>query len=95
MVVMNSVDGLFHLLNFAAPALAVGFLLALFGAGVRRPAWSGRLLRQTMINFGVNGLVLLAGLWWFGRDGKMATYAVMVLACASCQILSQRVSGAK
>ena len=29
--------------------------------------------------------VLVGGLVIFGHDGKMATYAVMVLACASCQ----------
>ena len=32
------------------------------------------------------GLVALgAGLWWFGRDGKMATYAVLVVAVATAQ----------
>jgi hypothetical protein len=29
--------------------------------------------------------VLLGGLWFFGHDGKMATYAALVLACASSQ----------
>jgi hypothetical protein len=51
-------------------------------------AW---LLRQRSgprwtVQFAVNlvaGLIALgAGLAWFGRDGKMATYAGMVLACA-------------
>ena len=35
-------------------------------------------------------LVLLCGLVVFGRDGKMATYASLVLACASSQWLLLR-----
>jgi len=34
------------------------------------------------INAMAGVFVLAAGLWAFGRDGKMATYAAMVLACA-------------
>jgi hypothetical protein len=30
-------------------------------------------------------LVLLAGLWFFGRDGKMLTYAALVVASATVQ----------
>jgi hypothetical protein len=30
------------------------------------------------------------GLWYFGHDGKMATYIGMVLLCASSQWLMQR-----
>jgi hypothetical protein len=30
-------------------------------------------------------LALLAGLLVYGRDGKMATYALMVMVCASSQ----------
>ena len=33
---------------------------------------------------------LAAGLWYFGVDGKMATYAALVVAIASCQWLSGR-----
>jgi hypothetical protein len=34
----------------------------------------------------VAGIVVLAGgLWYFGVDGKMATYSVLVLVVASCQ----------
>jgi hypothetical protein len=35
-------------------------------------------------------LVLLGGLWFFGRDGKMATYVVLVLASGSSQWLLSR-----
>jgi hypothetical protein len=34
--------------------------------------------------------VLASGLWWFGRDGKMATYTALVIAVATCQWLSGR-----
>jgi hypothetical protein len=34
--------------------------------------------------------VLVAGLWYFGVDGKMATYAALVVAIAGCQWLSSR-----
>jgi hypothetical protein len=40
---------------------------------------------QVDIIFIVNVLVLAAGLVLFGNDGKMATYAAMVLASAVCQ----------
>jgi hypothetical protein len=35
----------------------------------------------------VSGAVLALGLWYYGRDGKMATYSAMVLAAASSQWL--------
>ena len=37
------------------------------------------------ILFGVGVAVLVAGLVVLGRDGKMLTYAALVLACATCQ----------
>ena len=37
---------------------------------------------QAAINFVACALVSLAGLWFFGRDGKMATYAAIVAGCA-------------
>jgi hypothetical protein len=40
---------------------------------------------QAAIIFIVNAIVLTAGLVFFGNDGKMATYAAMVLAAAVCQ----------
>jgi hypothetical protein len=35
-------------------------------------------------------LILLAGLVIFEHDGKMATYAAMVLACASSQWIAAK-----
>jgi hypothetical protein len=76
-----------HLLNFSMPAVIVGLLAALTAplvmkSGVRRSLW---------VHAGVNvlaGLAALAGgLWYFGNDGKMATYAAMVLLIATTQWL--------
>lgn len=83
---MGPLDTLNHLLNFFAPAVAMAVLMAL-GARVLRwksssstAAWA-----QFAIQLGVGCAVLLAGLVLLGRDGKMATYAALVLACATCQ----------
>ena len=40
-----------------------------------------------MVNSIIGVTVLLLGLLWFGNDGKVMTYAAMVLACASTQWL--------
>ena len=89
---MSPLDLLDHLLNFVAPALAVGFLCALAGRLSRRRA-AGALAwwLQGAINAAVGVAMLVAGLAWFGRDGMMATYIALVLACGSSQWL---VSGA-
>ena len=85
---MGPIDSLIHLLNFAAPAFVVGLLTALLARIFmkKRPA-AQSLLAQAAINFVVCLAVLLGGLWFFGHDGKMATYAALVLACASSQWL--------
>jgi type III secretory pathway component EscT len=79
-------DFVFHALNFAAPAAAVTVLMVLAGRFLERkvaktPVWQA----QAAINFIVCMMVLLLGLWFFGNDGKMATYAALVLACACSQ----------
>ena len=88
---MGLLDLFFHLLGFVLPALAVGLLLAVFARLFMKkqpvsPVWWA----QAAINSGVGVLVLLGGLLFFGRDGKMATYAALVLACASSQWLLLR-----
>lgn len=79
-----------HLLGFAAPAAA----LALLVAGAARLLWRGKGLTGwwtcVALNFVVGLAVLGAGLAFFGRDGKMATYAALVLAVATAQWLASR-----
>ena len=88
---MGPLDFLDHLFNFLAPALWVALGVATFArfALAKSPSvlsWRG----QLAINFVVCAAALAAGLWVFGRDGKMATYAALVLACASSQWLLSR-----
>lgn len=80
---MSPLDGLWHLLNFFAPAVFVGAASAaaakllwrreLAAVGWRRLAgWAS----------GAGALALAGGLVVTGRDGRMGTYAAMVLATA-------------
>ena len=73
---------LLHLVNFALPALGLATLLAPAVAG-----WRGltpqRLWRAWWPLAVAGLLVLLAGLLGFGRDGRMTTYAGLVLVSAS------------
>ena len=81
-----------HILNFIAPAAVVALLLVLLSRFFsrfllpKRP-FSQTILAQAAIIFIVNVLVLVAGLVFFGNDGKMVTYAAMVLVAAVCQWL--------
>jgi hypothetical protein len=40
---------------------------------------------RAAVNSGVGVLVLAAGLWFFGNDGKMASYLALVVASAASQ----------
>jgi hypothetical protein len=79
-----------HLLNLVAPAAALALLMVLlasfFGrfSSAKRPVAQSIWVRAAII-FIVNLVVLVAGLALFGNDGKMATYAALVLAAATCQ----------
>lgn len=88
---MGPLDLLNHLLNFAAPALAVGLVLAFLApVFIRNKALARTRSAQAAINFVVGLLALLAGLLFFGRDGKMASYALLVLASAASQCWAMR-----
>lgn len=88
---MGPLDLLNHVLNFLAPALwmAVGVALAARLFMKKRPA-ALSLYAQAAINFVVNVTALGLGLWFFGHDGKMASYTGMALLCASSQWLMLR-----
>ena len=79
-----------HILNFIAPAAAAALLLVLAARLFNRFLVSNKsstqsIWAQAAIIFIVNVFVLVAGLVFFSNDGKMATYAAMVLAAALCQ----------
>ena len=78
-----------HILNFLAPAAALALLVVLLSRIFSRFLASKKPLSQSIyaqaaIIFIVNVLVLAVGLVLFGNDGKMATYAALVLASAVC-----------
>ena len=88
---MNLIGQLDHLLNFIAPAIAVGLLVAALAPMLMKKARPNHSwLTQSAINTVACALVLLGGLVVFGHDGKMATYAAMVLVCASSQWLAAK-----
>ncbi len=88
---MNLIGQLDHLLNFIAPAVVIGLLVAAIAPmAMKRARPNHSWLTQSAINSVACGLVLVGGLVIFGHDGKMATYAVMVLACASCQLVAAK-----
>ena len=79
-----------HILNFIAPAAIVALMLVLAARLFNRFLVSNRLLVQSIwaqlaTIFVVNVFVLVAGLVVFSNDGKMATYAAMVVAAALSQ----------
>jgi len=80
---MGPLDGLWHLLNFFAPAIG----LALLAASLAKLSWRQQLAavswrRLFLWSAAAGALALAAGLVAFGRDGKMATYGALVMANA-------------
>jgi hypothetical protein len=80
-----------HLLSFIAPALAAALLVTLAARmflprGPQALGWWARFA----LNFAAGLAALAAGLWYFGHDGKMASYAALVLAVATSQWLTGR-----
>jgi hypothetical protein len=79
-----------HLLNFIAPAACVALLLVLlsrlsFGLFKSKQPLAQAWWAQAAIIFIVGVAISTAGLMVFGRDGKMMTYAALVLGAALCQ----------
>jgi energy-converting hydrogenase Eha subunit A len=88
---MGALDLIFHLLNFAIPALVVSVLVALVSPLIyRKRTAAPAKYAQVAINFVVGLLALGTALVFFGRDGKMAAYTALVLAVASCQWWASR-----
>jgi uncharacterized BrkB/YihY/UPF0761 family membrane protein len=83
---MSFFDLLNHLFNFALPAAAMGVMVPLFSRLIWRKSPVKRPLKSQILITSVACLVvLMAGLVFFGTDGKMATYGAMVTVAALCQ----------
>lgn len=80
---MGPLDALGHVLNLFLPAALLAGLAAALAKGLWRRELAGvPWLRLAGPAAGVCAAVTLAGLVLTGHDGRMATYAAMVLACA-------------
>ncbi len=80
---MGPLDALMHLGNLFLPGVA----LATLAAALAKLLWRKELAPVSFKRLALPAAlaaaaVTLAGLVVFGRDGKVATYAGMVLACA-------------
>ena len=80
---MGPLDVLMHLGNLFLPAMA----LAALAAALAKLLWRRELASVSFKRLALPAAiacaaVTLAGLVVFGRDGRTATYAGMVLACA-------------
>jgi hypothetical protein len=80
---MGPLDAVWHLGNLLLPPLALGAVAAalaklLWRRELATVPWK-RLAGPSAL---AGAAVVLAGLVTFGRDGRMATYAAMVCACA-------------
>lgn len=83
---MGPLDQIIHLINFLAPALVVALFLAVVARWIMpkvpvAPGW----IAQIAINFIAGSVALGLGLWFFGRDGKMASYGALVVFAATSQ----------
>ena len=80
---MGPLDALDHIANLFAPALGLAALAAALAKLVWRRDLAGVRWRALALPAALaSAAVTLAGLVVFGRDGRMATYGAMVLACA-------------
>jgi len=80
---MDALDAFWHLVNLFLPAVA----LAALSAGLAKLLWRRELaaVRWQRLALGAaaaGALVTVGGLVLGGRDGRMATYALLVLANA-------------
>ena len=88
---MGPLDQILHLINFCAPALAVGFVLAVLSPLiVGKSSSAPGIIGRAAINCVAGVLALGLGLWFFGNDGKMVSYAAMVVAGATGAWLGAR-----
>ena len=83
---MSLFDLFWHLAAFVAPALVLAVGLTLTSRILGKNSTPRLALpAQVAINFAVGVAVLVAALAWTGQDGRMLTYAALVMPCAASQ----------
>ncbi|MDA7416709.1 hypothetical protein PGB34_10065 [Xenophilus arseniciresistens] len=88
---MSFLDLINHLLNFVAPALFVALGLSAAARWlIRRTPGQMAWWKQWVVLSAAGALVLLLGLILLGRDGRMGSYAALVVVCATVQWLLLR-----
>jgi hypothetical protein len=88
---MGLLDQIYHLVNFLAPAFAVAMALAIGGHFfIKKGAAAPGFIAQAAINFIAGAAALILGLWLFGRDGKMASYAALLVLTTTSQWVGGR-----
>ncbi len=80
---MSPLDAFWHLTNLFVPALGLGTI----AAALTKLMWRHELAavpwrRLAAPACAASAMVTLGGLVLWGRDGRMATYAAMVVVCA-------------
>ena len=80
---MSPIDALWHLINLLAPGVALG----LIASGGAKWLWRRELVGVAWMRLAgwasaASLASSLGGLAIAGRDGRMATYAAMVVACS-------------
>lgn len=81
---MDFIDGLWHLLGFIMPALALGCLTA----GLAKLLWRAEFLGVSWVRLATGSSVASAlgyacCIVWLGQDGRMIAYAVTLACCAT------------
>lgn len=78
---MTVLDAFVHLLSLLAPAVGVAALTAAWVKLLWRSELRGvRWRRLVAFAAAASAAVLVAGLFTFGQDGRMATYGAMLVA---------------
>ena len=81
---MSLVQFLLHLIHFVLPALALALCMPLAGRwvmGAGPVSWRRRVFWHALAGVGV----LVAGLLIQGHDGRMSTYAALVLVAGTLE----------
>ena len=83
---MGPIDLLLHLAGLFAPALAVALMVSMLARVLLPAMTAGRSWSLSVVcGFLAGATALAAGLVLLGRDGRMLTYAALVLACAASE----------